>query len=649
VPYLDFRAPGWGKTVAISQRQLAFLVANALMGNSIPAGDGLSAMIRRCSKRKTQGSNLLSLLSLLAVLSQELTEPNMAQGSILVAATPQQGPPVKPDWRGLLTNRTLELPHVCTQVGQQTKCDLEDFMSGGTPFQALTDIAGTVVGGGGQLCEVADSQDESLVIFYSEVLAFSFFAGIGPDMTHMLPVPMALLGTRRYVSSIRGETSAGPPFGNRCGNIDKADWLNQAIDKAGTVNVQLDGERVSLAAGAFVAVASVSSNAKQDCPLEKAVNNECQNQRNHLDMDISLWYQAYRAPNYGPVAEQAFRHVVHRIGTGPWGAGVWYGDSQQYFLAVWLATSLLDGPTLDYYLYDHFCENPSNQCFLLGGQDCTNCIMGSKVDALPRSSARRCGRASIWDMISQFKGRPAQDLYTALTSMAGPPEQVFDLLWDKQLRPPVQEPAVQAMTTTAAIIATTTQAATTTTAVSETAQAQPTAGGAGGNHYRWDPNVGGWGGICTCPDGRRYEVGDQKDYCASLACEGGTSGVCSEQGIQPSNKGMKVICTAPVPQATTQQVNFYRKEEGAVGWWGGICTCPDGQQYEVGDNNDNCSSLACEFGVPGNCSGELRPESRSMMVTCVQKEAATTATKLSTITQELLPESWPSSQQRFLA
>ena len=42
------------------------------------------------------------------------------------------------------------------------------------------------------------------------------------------------------------------------------------------------------------------------------------------------------------------------------------------------------------------------------------------------------------------------------------------------------------------------------------------------------PGVGGWGGSCTCPDGQVYQVGDLKDDCGTLACEGGVSGTCNE-------------------------------------------------------------------------------------------------------------------------
>jgi len=130
------------------------------------------------------------------------------------------------------------------------------------------------------------------------------------------------------------------------------------------------------------------------------------------------------------------------------------------------------------------------------------------------------------------------------------------------------------------------------------------------NHYREVAGVGlNWGGICTCPDGQFYEVGDNGDSCGSLACEGGSSGTCGEGIISSENGGMKVTCTVP-------SGNWYRSVPN-VGSWGGICTCPDGQQYEVGDNGDSCGSIACEGGVSGECGEDsIDPNSAGMKVTC---------------------------------
>ena len=57
--------------------------------------------------------------------------------------------------------------------------------------------------------------------------------------------------------------------------------------------------------------------------------------------------------------------------------------------------------------------------------------------------------------------------------------------------------------------------------------------------------VGGWGGLCTCPDGRKYYVGDNYDSCRSLACVNGHSGQCHRRGGPWSRR--KVTCGSAAP------------------------------------------------------------------------------------------------------
>jgi hypothetical protein len=61
------------------------------------------------------------------------------------------------------------------------------------------------------------------------------------------------------------------------------------------------------------------------------------------------------------------------------------------------------------------------------------------------------------------------------------------------------------------------------------------------NVYESAPGVGGWGGMCTCPDGQQYNVGDMNDACGSLACVGGTPGPCERVG-RAERTGMKATC-----------------------------------------------------------------------------------------------------------
>ena len=154
------------------------------------------------------------------------------------------------------------------------------------------------------------------------------------------------------------------------------------------------------------------------------------------------------------------------------------------------------------------------------------------------------------------------------------------------------------------------------------------------NRYEHMDNVGGWGGECTCPDGQKYNVGDSNNNCASLACFGGSvTAPCSEGGIPPAAYGMGVECSVPVTPSDsnsaalpTRKSSEELKPEGhvvhkpnvyvrfdSVGAFGGECTCPDGQKYNVGDNNNACGSLACiggnvtvpcsEGGIPSTAYG----------------------------------------------
>jgi hypothetical protein len=58
--------------------------------------------------------------------------------------------------------------------------------------------------------------------------------------------------------------------------------------------------------------------------------------------------------------------------------------------------------------------------------------------------------------------------------------------------------------------------------------------------------------------------------------------------------------------------NILLTNQSGVGSWGGICTCPDGEEIMVGDNNDGCKSLACINGTPGPCEmrGSIRRNGR---------------------------------------
>lgn len=419
VPYVNLHDGPGGKVVAITQRQLAFIVANALMGNDITTGNGLSSALRRCTMQEVATDILYSLLSMLAVLSKELQ--GAAQGNMLVAAKPKLKEAIGQSYAGPMQSGVGLAPVdliVKVKNHDQFNQDIPDFMTGATPLQALTDIAGGNVGGGAALCRVANSQDESLMQFYSEVLAFSFYVpGDG-----MLQSPLTFLGTRRYLDKIEGDTNKEAPYFDHCGAIPEKDWINRDI-MVDTQMVVIGQQQSSMVRSAFVAVQSAIQSGP-GCPETEKVNNNCDGQRRHVDQDISFWYQAFEMTAYNPTVQGAFAALVRNIGTGPWGAGAWSGDSQQYFLTIWLATSLLSNPPkLNYFIYDQFCENPGNQCFVLGNKGCAECAgLAGKVPA------ERCGQQDIFNVVNQWQGQSAQALYQSLVNVGPPPQQVFDLI-----------------------------------------------------------------------------------------------------------------------------------------------------------------------------------------------------------------------------
>lgn len=240
-------------------------------------------------------------------------------------------------------------------------------------------------------------------------------------------MPVTFLGTRRYVNNIEGNRV------RQCGEISKTNWLNDDIETTTTSVVIDPGDgpaHVTMMTDSFVAVKSVCSAAFAkdgkggNCPHSALLNNNCDGQRHHVDQDIDFWYQAFEPTFYHPTLLAAYKGVIKSIGTGPWGSGVWFGDSQIYFLTMLLATNLLKDTRLDYYIYEAFCENGGNQCFILAKDECQKCL------AMPRHDEKRdpslCGTLSYKDVLKTFEGKTAGDMYKAVMAVKGPPGQCFD-------------------------------------------------------------------------------------------------------------------------------------------------------------------------------------------------------------------------------
>lgn len=137
--------------------------------------------------------------------------------------------------------------------------------------------------------------------------------------------------------------------------------------------------------------------------------------------------------------------------------------------------------------------------------------------------------------------------------------------------------------------------------------------------------VGAWHGECVCPNGDRVKVGDNKDGCKSLACIGGVQANCSKFNDEEI-RGTRAICGRKINlidnkilDLTTNQVEV---DPINVGSMGGLCTCPNGESYMVGDNRDNCRTLACVNGTSGPCQKWKERYRRGIKVVCGKKDEA---------------------------
>eukprot|EP00392_Amoebophrya_sp_AT5.2_P012691 g12798.t1 len=427
VPYVALNGPpGTAKAIAISQRQLAFIVANVVFGNDVAPGNGLGANWAHCMKGNEETAIFRSVLAFLGVLSVELetdtsNPTGSKQGATVIGARPvAPGADVS---KGREDFKLIPNVRVCRVVGTpdekkptsdnngvKTTCELStgagaagtvdpetatleetgktvlnvfepegDNMQGNTPYESINDIAGAVVaGGGGRLCTIQNSQDESMVQFFVETVMMSFFAYDG--VQSMIGVPFTLLGSRRYLNSLYGNCLNNI----HCGvQIDKQ--LNDKI-MARTAKVKVGEKIVHVYASAFVAVASGASGQPVTAPPGAAnQNNRNPTQRGHFDVDTRNFVQGYDPGGYLTEVQLAVATLNRRIGVGPWGAGVWWGSSTMSFLAVYTAVSVLpQRPDLHYYVYDRYCENPGVQCLVLMTDECNECLNGSD----PKTQAR---------------------------------------------------------------------------------------------------------------------------------------------------------------------------------------------------------------------------------------------------------------------
>ncbi|CAE7426564.1 unnamed protein product [Symbiodinium natans] len=276
--------------------------------------------------------------------------------------------------------------------------EVDDFMSRDRPWTLAVDIAGAQYGGG---CGSANgrtwaTQDESTPVFYPETLALGFHSTgrtIGTGTTALV-----FLGVRRYFSGQSGshgldhEGLHTPLFvsGNRCGSLQDARPFapGRLLSEAVVTNLAWpEGHSQPFQIfGHALGVITSSCGTCMDGNLPnttlkfRTAGDTClvswKDGRSGCGRspaggwtywnDVWTWIGAINPIFYPSAVRPALTDVVRRVATGPWGAGVWWGNTLQYFVIVWAAMALLwkqDALQLDYYAYGM----PGQQGFPLGG------------------------------------------------------------------------------------------------------------------------------------------------------------------------------------------------------------------------------------------------------------------------------------------
>merc|ERR1712039_616662 len=110
-----------------------------------------------------------------------------------------------------------------------------------------------------------------------------------------------------------------------------------------------------------------------------------------FEKQVLAWYNAVALTSYGDAIQPVLKDMIESIGTGPWLAGLWFGDSQLGIIASWLGQAIAAETwggqlPLDYYLYSSFTENPGNQCFVESKGACQDCIARCNAAPLPKTS-----------------------------------------------------------------------------------------------------------------------------------------------------------------------------------------------------------------------------------------------------------------------
>ena len=345
-----------------SRRQVAFVAAKSLVGAATPGyGNGLLRFMENADFPARAGTFGRSWWTLLAACAADPSLEGSQQGPQLVVAkagAPTSAGEVRRRSAGAaMEGAGLRVCHFSDGVAQlegETPVPEEgcsppseihpgvDFVSGGLPGQATQDISASWLGGYvlGHTSDLGGGLDERLVLFFPEVSILTFFLSESPSFPQ-LRQPAWILGARKIGLNLDGTARFDAPVITDRAVPMTSDLLDVGIDGR---QYKISGLRPFLA---FMSESQGFLKGGADL-LGLARRNRLPAQREvdpgrwfAFDKQVQAWYGAVSLQSYNPAVRLALKQMVRSLGSGPWLAGLWFGDSQVGFLASWIGR----GPT----------------------------------------------------------------------------------------------------------------------------------------------------------------------------------------------------------------------------------------------------------------------------------------------------------------
>ena len=460
-----------GAWVGYSRRQLCYIVAKSMVdSNTSEYDNGLRRLLgkrparAKCTPRT--GDLGRSLVDLLAACASDPGLRDGGHGPMVLVAKAAAPPPMV-SLRSAADGSPLRgVARFCAyEVGTATDVVASggvdavpsagcappsnfapgrDFMTGGASRlggQAIHDISAAFVGGHVGTCALGGGQDERLMVYMPEVAALAFFLSAAPDRPQ-LRAPVWVLGARMLMTGLDGQGRFDDQL-----RPDRAAALTSDLQtvSVGAARYQVSASRPFLA---FMSPAQGflgTPESEHGADVRLARRNRHVLQRSveagswfGFERQVRAWYTGVAAASYHADVQGALRALVRSVGSGPWGAGLGWGDSQVSLLAAWIGQALAaqtDGRRLplDVYLYATFTENPGNQCLLLPEAQCRECVRRCADAPLPPSAywlppwaltrngsasscaafEEDCGARGFDDVVRAYGALSAADLWAA--------------------------------------------------------------------------------------------------------------------------------------------------------------------------------------------------------------------------------------------